>query len=504
MRSRSSKVSVLNKITKQSLQKIVLRDTFGGFVHLGFQEKILQALFKIKEGTIFAIEHHTTSGPRMILEKFKKEGFVRTYGEGPQFADYPKFNHVSVGFEAVEGDERTKQMSWGFSFAGDGPEIALYKGLIEAVERHANYFAENSKTIYYPTFFYGDASWLYPLVPHPRAEQMERISVLASSSEDLKCVRGFKAKSLLTGKKKFFPLQVFYFGIDLLKEKLLGDLTTSGTGAGSSFEMATLSALYELIERDHFHLYWFAGVTPTLVDISSDVDLFRKVSTIRSRYNLEVYIFDISYDYGTQVYMSVIIDPVLHIVSCGAKAGQFAQNAIEGALLESLAVLNSLRETNGFFSEKQTKDFLASKTYLSQKMDKSARLRVFSNEYGISFLKKSFLFKNNKTVSLAECQKRDKVFPSLKKELAFITSLIKEKMKKEGDEYDVFIHELSSKYSKEIELSVVHVFSPALLKLHLMEMFSSPVSSRLFKFAKLKGKKSFQEKDINPLPHFFP
>ncbi len=506
MRQSSSRVNFLNRVKILSAKKIVIRSRFGHFFSLSSYEKNLSRIFGIKEGTIFSVEHQTTLGVRLYLERFKKLGFINEYGEGSQKSDYPKFYHASTSFFSVEEDEKSKQMSWGFSFLNESPEMSLYKALIEAVERHATYYSHNSKTIFYPTFYYGDASYLFDLVPHFRKEQTNAYPYLAGTKEQCKNMLGFKVRSVCTGKKSFFPVHAFYFGINTFsrEQPILFDPTSNGSGAGSTKEMATLSAVYEMIERDHFHLYWFAGITPKQIFLDEETDIGVYIKKISKRYNLEIYVYDMRYDFDIKACFVVIVDPVLHIVSCGARVGQDPLKVVEGALLEALAVLNSVREVGKMMNEEEMKKVLQSKTYLNEGIDKQGRVRLYSSEEGIKILRKEFFAKSQGSISFGDFSEGSRIFSSQKEELAFIIKDFKKLKGVHGDGYDLFIHEASSIYSEIMNLYVMHAFSPALLKLHLNEIFSTPISERLIRFAQKKGKINFCQDDINPLPHFFP
>ena len=507
MRKNETGVNYLGRIQSIKNKRFVVQSV-SPIVEQSYLEKSLSRLLQIKEGTIFAIEHVTDYGVRGLLDQLTQEGFVSKYGEGYIFCDYPRINYAGIIF-LLNSETSDSQRAWGYTLPHESSEISLFKALFEALERHATYYSPFIQSVEYPIFKKGDASFLYDLIPHFSKEQLKKFPFLVGGVHQLKNVLGFSAKSLLTGKKNFLPVSVFYYGKALITNEMpaMFDPTSSGSGAGQTLESATLSALYEMIERDHFLLYWFSGITPQEIvydSVTSPLGVY--VTSMRVRYNLEVRFFNIGYDYNVKAVFCVVIDPVLNIIACGAKVGQNAELVMEGALLEAIAVLGSLRGRDERGDFLALKKILNENVFLDESLDRKKRVNMYCSSEGIDLVRSRWLDKKHSIIDFESFSKESIVFASKKEELAFMLKNCKEFFKKNGEGYDVFFHEHSSKYVKKIGCRVVHVFIPALLKLHLLEPMATPLSKRLVIFAQSKGDKCLSGEEISlfSLPHFFP
>lgn len=507
MRKNETGVNYLGRIQSIKNKRFVVQSVSPS-VEQSYLEKSLSYLLQIKEGTVFAVEHVTDYGVRGLLDQLTQEGFVNRYGEGYIFCDYPRIHYAGIIF-LLNGEISESQRAWGYTLPHESSEISLFKALFEALERHATYYSPSIRTVEYPIFKKGDASFLYDLIPHFSKEQLKKFPFLVGSANHLKNVLGFHSKSLLTGGKSFLPVSVFYYGKDLITDEIpaLFDPTSSGSGAGQTLESATLSALYEMIERDHFLLYWFSGITPEEIVYDSVISpLGVYVTNMRVRYNLEVRFFNVGYDYSVKAVFCVVIDPVLNIIACGAKVGQNAEIVMEGALLEAIAVLGSLRGRDERGDFQSLKKILDGDTILDETLDRKKRVNMYCSAEGIALVRSKWLDKKHPRIDFEYFSKESIVFTSKKEELAYMIKNCKELFNKNGEGYNVFIHEHSSKYVKKIGCRVVHVFIPALLKLHLSEPMATPLSMRLVIFAQSKGAKCLSGEEISlfSLPHFFP
>jgi ribosomal protein S12 methylthiotransferase accessory factor len=105
-----------------------------------------------------------------------------------------------------------------------------------------------------------------------------------------------------TGVEVLVPAQATYFGFTG-DEISFGQTTSSGLAAGNSFEDAALRALYELIERDAFMLYWLAGLMGERIDPDGCDEVSRKAldEVQRLGAQMELYLFDLDAGYPTVV-----------------------------------------------------------------------------------------------------------------------------------------------------------------------------------------------------------
>ncbi len=314
------------------------------------------------------------------------------------------------------------------------------------------------------------------------------------------------ASTLTKGPGRFIPAQSFFWG-DVINggEKLFQEATTSGSGAGSTKDAAVLSALYELIERDNFLLFWFSGVQPTRIVIDDVPGIFfEQIRRSMKNYNIEVYFFDITYDINVLACMCLIIDPVLNIVSIGGKVSAEGENTLKGAYLEALATLNLVRSRNMHMPEDVLKEIQKNKSWGSDKVNKSGRVNLYNSSYGVSLMREMFLTNNNKTILYIDYNSRSRAWVDDTTELRVMLTELDTLVRTKGDGYQAYVYEFSSKYTKKRGYHVAHVFIPMFLKLHLTERFVAPVSNRLIEFMQSHSVTYDGIENLNNLPHPFP
>lgn len=503
MKKLHPKISFLNRDTVVSVERYVVftRTKFFSFVG-SIKMFVLSKLLRVDEASIFLVTTKQDTAFRTLFKTLQTKGLIKSFGEGPLFSDYPRLSMIGVSFFLDKEIDERVQMAWGYVALGDDSNSMYAKALGETLERNATHYISASKAQHYPSIFYGDASFLFPYIPKFTQEQIRCKSDVLAKDDDLKKVKGFNVNSLTGDKKRFFPIGCFYWG-DTKEEKgkAMFHETSSGSGGGLTHTNAFLSATYELIERDHFLLYWLSGVNPDIIDIESiPGDFGEYVRQIREEYNLEIYFLDTTYDIQVQVCTCIVIDPVLHLVSIGAKAHSLSIEAMKSSLHEAFAVIFTTRERGTPVSEDELKEVLSKKTFLKT-LDKVKRADLYCSNYGVTFIKNMFL--SGDLISYDKYTKRETLFMNKEDERKHLLAEFYKLVVEKGPGYHLYEHQFSSKWTQELSYKVVHVFVPSFLKLHLLEMYATPVSERLFSFAKNKGKVMCGEKDINTAPHFF-
>jgi len=96
-----------------------------------------------------------------------------------------------------------------------------------------------------------------------------------------------------TGGEVLLPAQATYLGFR--DEVPLVQVTSNGLAAGTSFEDATLRAIYEIIERDAFMLYWLAGMSAERLDPAGCEEVTQEALREAARLGArtELYILDL-------------------------------------------------------------------------------------------------------------------------------------------------------------------------------------------------------------------
>ncbi len=509
MKEFTDKVSFLNKQTKSNISRFFLVSQpkfFRSFVSI--RNKFLQKLLNFPVGELILLDSDDTFNIRALFESLKNDGLIYHYGEGAIFSDYPKFNYVGIFYYLDRENLKDVQNAWGYCLLDDGRELAFSKVLGECLERQSSYFDPKIKNVFFPKVYLGDATFIYEHIPKFTSIQLETNKKLVSTKQDLKNTLGFKAKSLTGDKSRFLPFEAFYWGREVENEqKLIQHATTSGGGGGSTYKKAVLSAMYELIERDHLLLYWLSGVHPQIINNESISGSFGDyLKECKDTYSLEVYLLDLRYDFELLTCACIIIDPVLSLITIGAKTGQDGEEVLKGAFLEALAVLSASRDNK---SRNDSKDFsdnlldkiIKSKPFTSD-LTRRQRINLYASEIGIKTVRSIFL--QGKSIEYLDFVGSITRKSSQTEELDYVIEEFKRIIRKKGDGYEAYVHQFQSKWTKKLNYQVVHVFVPALMKLYLNEALATPVSDRLNEFASEHGKSISRESDLNGIPHFFP
>lgn len=440
-----------------------------------------------------------------LLESLRQLKFINHYGEGPIFNDYPKFHYIGINYIIDHTTSSETQLAWGYCLPNGNVTTAFSKALGESLERQASYYLPGLTSAKFPKQKLSDASYLYNLIPHFTEEQLELNSKLIRGPQDLKGISGFFAKSLTSDKKRFFPFEAFYWGTVVNpQQKILFHPTTSGSGGGLTLNQALVSGWLESIERDHLLLYWFSGIPPKKIDINSLPTTFKNyVTKIINRYNLEIFFLDLSYDTDIITGACVVIDPVHHRITMGAKAGFSGINVLESSLLESLAVLSSTRSRGTPVSEETLKDILKVPPF-TKIINRSDRVNLYGSNFGNNLIRDTFLSGSFIPFSDFDKKNLNPYENSYDKQLDYLIKVFEKLVTDKGAGYHAYYHEFDSIWLDRLHYHAAHIFIPSLLKLHLNETLATPVSERLFTFAKEHGKNNLSKETINPLPHFFP
>ena len=488
----------LSIISKFSFFKIVpFYNIFSNLKNI-----MLSSFLHTNEGALFVLKTNKSLAFKDLLFKFKSKEFIESFTIGASFNDYPKTLKVFIRFYLDKDNLDIKHYSSSRVSFEDGYDLAISKAFGEAMERHSSCYNEWNKKTYYPKVKNIDASFLYKLIPKFTKIQIKNNPQFFSNEDDLKEIKGFKVRSLISGRSKLLPFNCFYWGDTIdVKQKIFLHQTTSGCGGGLTYRQALLSSLYENIERDHFFLYWLSGINPNIIKnetIGGDFGVY--IKEVKEKYNLDVYFLDLRYDTKVPVCICVIIDPVLNLIAIGGKACSSSIETLKLSFVESMSILSSIRESVSI-SEETLKDVLKQKPFL-ENINREKRLSLYNSRFGIERIKKSFL--SGRFINFDDYDSSLKLFKDTKEELNYLIDIFKDLKKEKGDGYDAYIHEFDSLWLSEMNYYSVKVFVPSFLKLYLNENLATPISDRLVEFAKGKGKIINKEEDINPLPHFFP
>lgn len=505
MKESTSKISYLDSHSTQSVSKhLIINDPTQSLKAI-LQAKILSYIFNIKHGIVYSFSFtHDLFSERIWLEELKKKGYIHTYGEGVVYCDYPRFNFFGIVLFIEQ--QKTTIRSWGYSLPFEEKSLAVKKALWEGIERQASYYIKNVTKISHNTLRKGDARFLYEYIPKFTKGQLARNPLLLADKEQLSSVYGFKVSPLTGGSSRFLPANLFYWGESIsTTEHIIKESNTSGSGGGYSKETATLSALYELIERDVFLLFWYSRVMPNIIDIDSTKgEFFDYVRDARTRFNLEIYFLHTTYDIDVPSCVCLIIDPVLHLVAVGAKVSSDAETSMKGAMLEALATLSTIRSRKNYVGKEELQAYLNQQLWGDTTIDNGKRVNLYCSTMGVTLIKKVWIGDGTKKVAFESYNHNSQLFATAQEEFTSLQNKFKKLVNEKGEGYHIYSHQFNSMWASMAKYVLIHVYVPSFLTLHLQEEYSAPLSQRLFDFASSYGITIKNESDCNPLPHPFP
>lgn len=148
--------------------------------------------------------------------------------------------------------------------------------------------------------------------------------------------------SLIDKKNIFLPAQLVFVPYEFkLHEPVLRFPTTTGAASQDSLNKSNLNGLLEVIERDAFMINYLNKLSRNIIDIEhSSNNKLKEIHEYIKRYNLDLFIVDISTDVPVYVIMSIIIDKtgLGPAVSVGLKSSLSLKDAILGSIEETLHV----------------------------------------------------------------------------------------------------------------------------------------------------------------------
>jgi ribosomal protein S12 methylthiotransferase accessory factor len=290
-----------------------------------------------------------------------------------------------------------------------------------------------------------------------------------------------------------------------MNNKAILEPTTSGSGAGTTREGAFLSGLLELIERDHFLLYWFSGIRPPRIDVGKESGpLFDHIREGRERFGLEIEFFNLEYDTNVIVCLAVIIDPILNIVAFGGKASGSLDEAIRASYLEALATIGLVRSRDKRPREELFVRLRETREWGVSEVDKPVRVNLYNSVPGCVYIRETLIGDGTNVISYAELNTRSRVWRGDTEELQTILDSMRMLVREKGEGYHAYVHEFNAQTAREEKYHVAHVFVPSFLKLHLTERYVAPCSERLSEFMRAHGCAQTDVGYLNHMPHPFP
>jgi len=259
-------------------------------------------------------------------------------------------------------------------------------------------------------------------------------------------------------------------------ENIFFDPNSNGLAAHTDGDRATLAALYEIIERDGFLLYWLTKTPPRRINKASikddEVQMF--LDTLDKR-AIDVELLDCSSDLGVPVIVGVLIDRKGKSVHVDAAASMSVSTAV------TKVVTDALRWNPDMYDKSPTNMNPAELFSIPERrrMWYSDPLRFKIQDFlvGEEIDYQSYVSKFSTTLPERELVVLLQKFSALKKA--------------------VYVHSFRNELTEISGLSVVRAFVPSLLHMYFIERNKPVLSDRLHSFGPIDAT------DINDVPHPF-
>ncbi len=298
-----------------------------------------------------------------------------------------------------------------------------------------------------------------------------------------------KGYSLTQKESTLIPAQLIYVPYHFCKEPAIRFPITTGAATGSSLGGAILRGICEVAERDSFMIFYLNKLIPIRIDLTNSRDkTLRLISGNFKRYNLELYVFDISTDIPTVSIMAIIIDKtgIGPAVAVGLNSSLSPKDAILGAIEEAQHTRPWMRDEMFKRSKSSQSKFivdLLERGLLWAKLDKVRHLDFFLNSKKLVGVDQFIITKSKKVAK--DVKSFIEWFKNNNLEVVF-ADVTQPEIKKQG-------------------FFVVKVVIPKLQPLYLIEKFKYLGGERLYQIPKTLGftKSITSEEKLNKLPHPF-
>ncbi len=420
-------------------------------------------------------------------------GIVRALVRQPAYNDEPKFFHYLARLcntSLFSHGGRVDEFSGGLSFV---KERAMLKAVGEAIERYCLGIYRDGNLI---RGSYGELAST-ALAPQQvvnwagtqlASEGFERFRF--NDHTEFRWVEGY---SITGNHPMLLPAQLVYVPYSYGEEPIIRFPITTGAACGTSVAGAIYRGICEVVERDAFLITYLNRLERDQFDIRQMEDQsFSKARQDFLRYNLELYVADITSDIPIPVALSIIVDrsAIGPAVSVGLKASLDIVEAVTGSAEEAQYSrpwmrhqlvhrpnLGRVHQIAGQISSLKDRAFLWSSTSMIEQLDFLLDNSTYRTTDETSNLTSQTAVANLQTVL--------DVFTELGLEVLYV--------------------DVTTPDVEEIGFKVVKVIMPELQPLYLDEAFRYLGGERLYTVPKTLGyrRRATAVDELNPVPHPF-
>jgi ribosomal protein S12 methylthiotransferase accessory factor len=300
-----------------------------------------------------------------------------------------------------------------------------------------------------------------------------------------------KAKSLLREGVYYLPAtMVLSAGHELCQagSELFAECVTSGGACHTDPDMAVLSGLWEVIERDAFMITWLRRINPCRIDYAADPELGKIYEQCFAGSNLHVSAFEITLD---------IRVPTMLVVGSGTTpAGQFWAVGAAARLSKRDAALKALKEAAQCAA-------WARELVATQPDWRPAAnfINVIAFEHHVRLFCEPEMGRHLSFILDTPCRADlDAHFSCLDTWESLRRSV--DYVRQRG--LEPFVVDLTSPEIAELGFTVVKVLVPGMVPLTAVHAMPALAARRLVEVPEYVGRPHFTGPEFNPIPHPFP
>ncbi len=405
----------------------------------------------------------------------KQTSYERWFSDGPKL--------YSASFVANTRSLNTRGHSWVRSFSRGTSHIfeeALSKGIGEFLERYAlmeyqddmllrasSKTLENTKRKFLPLDSIGGFT-----------EEQKKHFPEFQISEDAPVV-WVEGKELTSNTSALIPAQLVFWNYCRHRygfEPVLRHSNTNGAAGGFTREMAAVSGLRELLQRDAFLMHWLTKSVPQRIvpDTVTNSAFAKLLEEVRSL-NIDVHFLKVTVDHETPTCTCVLVSNESTgkrpKVSLGGGCSSTYEDAMWDALREAVATHRWLRD-KAENSEQLLFDAEAYQPFIDSSIDQAKRLRVWAMPQ--MFPHFNWIL-TGEGKNLSHLRREDMQRVDDTRELQRLVEFFKRK----GSGYEIYMYDATTPVLESVGFASVKMIVPQLINLYLDEIYAPLAAERL-------------------------
>lgn len=289
-------------------------------------------------------------------------------------------------------------------------------------------------------------------------------------------------QSIPDKKVLMLPTQFIYSGYPFPEnEKIIRVPISTGAAGGFTPDFSLLNGLLEIIERDHFSLFYSSKISPVNIDYSS-CKFLTEVSKTLQLQDFKMYALDFSYDFPVYIIGVMLVNELKSIIRIGLAADFNLNNCINKATLE--AIKQTFNKQTAASNSTEEIDLKNLSSIFKNNSDKWKNINLFEKiEFLISGdVKKYSEYKSEYLEGYNEQTRLESLIRILK-----------------NNNYEILVKTFPD--DKFSDLYISKIIIPQLLPLYLSNQLPFKLTPRIKEFLKIK-KGTYPKSPPPPSPFF--